>query len=113
METSTLLTIGGSVLGLIGAAYGIITFWMKLSDRITKADAKAKAAETAAQNANVAAAASHMEIDRIRAELVEHRVSVAREYVSTGTLERLESRVISAINSLGARIDGFSRQNGH
>lgn len=113
METSTLITIGGSILGLIGAGYGILTFWMKLSDRITKADAKAHAAEQAANNANISAAAAHLEADRIRSELVDHRVAVAKEYVSTGTLERLESRVIDAINRLGQRLDDFSRQNGH
>lgn len=112
METSTLLTIGG-VLGILVSGYTIVTFWMKLSDRITKANAKAEAAETAAHNASIAVAAAHVETDRIRAELVEHRVSVAREYVSHGTLEKLESRVIGAIDGLGRRLDDFFRQNGH
>lgn len=112
METNSVITaiVGLGVVGGGGGGYAVVTFWMRLSDRITKADAKAEAAETAASNANIAAAAAHLEIDRLKSELVEHRVAVAKEYVSKDTLATLESRVIDAINSLGQRLDNLFKQ---
>ena len=101
-------TIIGTVVGLGatgGSGYAIISFWMRLSDRITHADAKAKAAELAAQNANVAVAAAGLEVERLKADLVDHRVDVAKEYVSKDTLASLENRIVEAINRLGDRFD--------
>lgn len=111
MDTSTLIATIGGLLGICVSGFAVVKFWMHLSDRITEADGKAKAAETAAGAANIATAAAHLEIDRLAAELVEHRVAVAKEYVSKDTLATLESRVIDAINSLGQRLDNLFKQN--
>jgi hypothetical protein len=46
-----------------------------------------------------------LEIERLEKDLVEHRVTVAREYVSKETLTSLESRIVEAINNLGDRLD--------
>jgi hypothetical protein len=105
MDTSTLIATVGGLLGICVSGFAVVKFWMHLSDRITEADAKAKAAETAAGNANIQTAALHLEIDRLKAEHVEHRVAVAKEYVSKETLDKLESRVIEAIQQLSQRID--------
>lgn len=110
MDTNTILAALGSVGVIVTSIYAVIKFWMRLSDRITNADGKAEAAETAANNANIAATAARLEIDRLKNELVEHRVAVAREYVSKDTLATLESRVIDAINSLGQRLDNLFKQ---
>lgn len=114
MEPSTLITTIGGLLAICVSGFAVVKFWMRLSDRITEADAKAKAAETAASNANIQAVALHLEIDRLKAELVEHRVAVAKEYVSKETLDKLESRVIAAIDSLSQRIDrSLASTSGH
>lgn len=111
MDATALISAVGGVAGLIATGYAIVKFWMNLSDRITKADSKAEAAETAAGNANIAVSGMHLEMDRLKTELVDHRVAVAREYVSKDTLATLESRVIDAINSLGQRLDKLFQQN--
>lgn len=112
MDTATIFGVVGALAALGGTAYGVITFWMRLSDRIGAATAKAEAGETAASNANIAVAGMHLEIDRLNSELVEHRVAVAKEYVSKDTLNTLESRVIDAIDRLGQRLDNlFKQQN--
>lgn len=110
METNSVITALLGVGGVGGGGYAVVTFWMRLSDRITKANAKAEAAETAAGHANIAIQGAHLEIDRLKAEVVEHRVAVAKEYVSKDTLNTLESRVIDAINSLGQRLDNLFKQ---
>lgn len=111
METSTLVTVIGSILGIIVAGGTIVTFWMNFATKIANNKAAADAAATSAGNANIAISGMHIEIDRLKGELVEHRVAVAREYVSKDTLATLESRVIDAINSLGQRLDNLFKQN--
>lgn len=101
MDTLTLVGLGS----LCMSGIGILTFWMRFSDRITKADAKAEASEAAAHAANIATAATHLELERLEADLVNHRVDTAKEYVSKGTLESLENRIVDAINRLGDRLD--------
>lgn len=110
MDSSTILSILGGLGGIGASGFAIVKFWMRLSDRITEAEAKAEAAETAAGNANIQVSALRLEVDRVKAELVEHRVAVAKEYVSKDTLATLESRVIEAINSLGQRLDNLFKQ---
>lgn len=85
----------------------IIGVVVRLLDRISKADAKAEAADKTAQAAAISIAANHLEIERLKADLVDHRVAVAKEYVSKDTLVSLENRVIDAINSLGQRLDSL------
>lgn len=43
--------------------------------------------------------------ERLRAELAAFRTEVAKEYVSTLTLERLEERLLAAIERIGDRLD--------
>lgn len=107
MDTPTLIATVAALCAIGGSAIAFATFWMKFSDRITKADDKAKAAEAAANNAVIRGEALNIEVDRLRSEVVEHRVAVAKEYVSKETLTSLESRVIEAINNLGQRLDNL------
>jgi hypothetical protein len=43
----------------------------------------------------------------VEKQLTEHRVAVAKDYVSNDTVRALENRIIAAINTLGDRIDGL------
>lgn len=78
---------------------------VRLMDRLNQAEARAETAEKVANSASIAIQANHLEIDRIKADLVDHRVAVAREYVSKDTLASLETRIVDAINRLGDRLD--------
>lgn len=74
-------------------------------DRLNRAQSKADQVEKEVDAATIAIANSRSEIERIEKELVDHRVVVAREYVSNETLVSLESRIVEAINRLGDRLD--------
>ena len=71
---------------------------VRLMDRLNKSEAKS-------DSAAFATTATNLEMERLRADLVDHRVAVAKEYVSKDTLASLETRIVDAINRLGDRLD--------
>lgn len=87
-----LITVGGLV--------------FRLSGRLTQTEARADAAAKEATAAAIQAAHT----DR---ELVEHRVYVAREYVSNQTIAGLEQKLIEAIDRLGTRLDSLFMARSH
>jgi hypothetical protein len=106
---------GAAITVVLGFAIGWI---VKLTLALSKADAKAEAASIAASNAAVAAASLRVSIenseikmreaiDKTESQLVEHRVYVAREYVSNQTIAGLEDKLIKAIDRLGDRLDSL------
>ena len=97
METSTVIIVGG-VLGALVSAGSIISFWMNFSNRISDANAAATAAGKQASSATA-------RVISLEKELTDLRVEVARDYVSKGTLDGMEKRVVEAINRLGERVD--------
>lgn len=78
---------------LIGSGLAILFFWVRLSDRISTADAKAEAATKSAS-------AAIARVIKTEEELVAHRVMVAAEYVKIGMLNDFRTEVIGAINRL-------------
>lgn len=86
-EVAALIMIGGFLLTLIGFAVGVAV--------------KVQKGESAQESARKA----HERLDGLARELGEFKAEVARDYVSHATLERLEARVIDAINRLGDRLD--------
>ena len=90
-------TISLIVVG-VTSAIGFATFWMTLSGRISDATAKAEAA-------GKQASAATARVISLEKELTDLRVEVARDYVSKGTLDGMEKRVVEAINRLGERVD--------
>ena len=92
----------GSVVAAIVAIGGVI---VRLVDRINKADAKADAAERQAVALSASLSVARLELQSLEADLVDHRVAVAKEYVSKDTLASLETRIVEAINRLGDRLD--------
>lgn len=89
------VTVLSTVIGLV----------VRLMDRLNKSEAKADAAEKTADGAVISFHTNKLEIERVEADLVDHRVAVAREYVSKDTLVSLETRIVDAINRLGDRLD--------
>ncbi len=75
-------------------------FIYRLSGQISETSARSKAAVEIAKTAAAKA-------EQNERALVEHRVSVAREYVTTTTLASLENKVVEAINRLGDRLDSL------
>lgn len=92
----------GVVVTILSICGGVL---VRLTDRLNKAEGKAEAADTKAAAAAISVASNGLEIERLRADLVDHRVAVAREYVSKDTLASLETRIVDAINRLGDRLD--------
>jgi len=45
------------------------------------------------------------QINDVRKDLSEYKESVAKEYVTQTTLEKVEGRIVEAINKLGDRLD--------
>lgn len=79
---------------LVGSFIAILIFWMKLSDRIGSANAAAEEAKNTALSALA-------RVMKTEADLVDHRVMVAAEYVSKTTLGEMRTELLGAINRLG------------
>lgn len=110
MEPVWIWSAVAAVCAVITLQIVIGTVAIKNVDRINKAEAKAIAAKDRADTASIAAAGLNLEIERVEKDLVEHRVAVAREYVSKSTLESLETRIVDAINRLGDRLNDLFDQ---
>lgn len=108
---------GGSIAALM--AFFVAVGWIvKLTLALSRAESTAEAAAKEATAAAVLAASLRgiMEIseskmresvDKVERELVEHRVSVAREYVSNQMLANFEKKLIDAIDRIGSRLDSL------
>ena len=82
---------------LIGAAGFIVTVIVtiiKFTDRLTKAEGAVEASKRAEALA-----------DKVTADLADFRAHVAREYVTSSAIQRIEERLVQAIERLGDRLD--------
>jgi hypothetical protein len=70
------------------------TFWAGWIARIVKGETAAKAVERL-----------EADVAKLRGEFADYKEHVAQTYVSTSTIEQMESRLIDAINRLGDRLD--------
>jgi hypothetical protein len=91
------LAIAVAVASLCVSGVAIITFWMKINNRISEADASAEAANRSASMA----IARVIETEK---QLVDHRVKVAAEYVSKEMLNDFRSELLGAINRLSDQV---------
>jgi hypothetical protein len=98
----------------IGVAAGcaslisILRFWMTYSDRITTAEAAAKAAADTAQEAKKDAHETSEKIAILAASFSLYREQVAREYIHREVMREVEDRLTQAIDRLGVRLDRFT-----
>lgn len=88
----------GALAGLAVACVVIVTFWINLYSRLTKAEADAEAAKKSAAEA-------HEKIALQAASFSLYREQVAREYIHREVMREVEDRLTAAIDRLGERLD--------
>ena len=107
---------GPLLIGAIAPSIAIISFWTRFSDRITKAEEKAKAATEIAQEARVGAHECSEKLALQGAQFSLYREQVAKEYIHRESMREVEDRLTQAIDRLGTRLDRFTEaaiQNKH
>lgn len=85
--------IAGIVM-LAGFLITVVVTVVKFTDRLTKAEGALEIAREAKTQA-----------DKATGDLADFKEKVAREYVTSTAIERLEERLVDAINRLGDRLD--------
>jgi hypothetical protein len=87
---------------------GTLGGWVfKLSGRLAMSDSRIDIATEKAERAALTAQALRVALDQNERDLVDHRVAVAREYVSNQTVAALEGKLIAAVDKLGDRLDAL------
>jgi hypothetical protein len=95
-----------SVLAGVLSASAIVGKWVwELSDRCTTIEKAADEAKKAADSAGLRATTLCMRMDSLERALVEHRVSVAREYVSIDSFSGMKQELLQAIRNVNDRLD--------
>jgi hypothetical protein len=83
---------------LIVPFMGVVGFWMKISSRLTLAEATAEKAEDAAKEANEKSTL-------LSAAFGLYREQIARDYIHREVMREVEDRLTQAIERLGDRLD--------
>lgn len=95
--------------GALFAAVTIIVtlagYIVKVTLRISAAEAKADLAQSRADMAGINVAANTIRVETVAKLLSEHKERIAQDYVSHRSLEQLENRLVDAITRLGDRLD--------
>jgi hypothetical protein len=84
---------------------GILTFMVTFGTLVFRLAARMVKSEEKSESAHLKASAIGVHLDQVERELVEHRVAVAKEYVSQQALASIEIKLIEAINRIGDRLD--------
>jgi hypothetical protein len=113
METATIIAIVGGVGGICMSGIGIVTFWMRFSDRITTAKATADKAKDIAEEAKKDAHEAFEKNAILAASFGLYREQVAKEYIHREAMREVEDRLTAAIDRLGARLDRFTEAAMH
>lgn len=95
----------GLASGAIVAGFTVLSFWLRFSDRITKAHARADAAMVVAEEARAEAKEGSEKTTLLSASFGIYREQVAREYIHREVMREVEERLTSAIDRLGDRLD--------
>ncbi|MCK1322164.1 hypothetical protein IVA94_14935 [Bradyrhizobium sp. 156] len=103
----------GAVAVAIGSLISIVTFWTRYSDRVTKAEGAAKAANDLAAEAKKDAHEANEKVTLLSASFSIYREQVAREYIHREVMREVEDRLTQAIDRLGARLDRFTEATMH
>lgn len=103
-DPTTFAAIGAACSAII-AALTVLGFWIRFSDRLTKAEGAAAAALLRAAEAHKLCEEAHTRITALAAEFGMYRENVAREYIHRATMREIEDRLTNAINRLADRLD--------
>lgn len=95
----------GLASGLVVAAVTVLSFWLRFSDRITKAHAAADLAKAAADDARADAKEASERVAILAASFSLYREQIAREYIHREVMREVEERLTQAIDRLGDRLD--------
>jgi uncharacterized protein HemX len=104
MDASAVAAVGAGM-AAIAAGCTILAFWMRFSDRITKADSKAENAAKRADELAKQIDECHGRITTQAAQFAMYREQVAREYIHRESMREVEDRLTQAIDRLGDRLD--------
>ncbi|WP_316234870.1 hypothetical protein [Bradyrhizobium sp. SZCCHNR1004] len=100
-------------MALLGPAAGaIIALLIRNAVTHTRNEASAKAGQAIANEAKAAAAEAQRLAASLERDLAQFREKVAQEYATVQLIDRLEERLVSALDRIGARFDQFLMQNG-
>lgn len=88
----------GVIAAVVAAGLALIGFWMRLSEKVTKAEGRADAA-------HAVAASAEQEAKLNAFALAEFKEKVARDYVSHESMRQMEDRLVGAIDRLADRMD--------
>ena len=110
MQDSFLLIGAG---GVGGSALAWLAFWLRFSDRVTTANARAEAAQYAAIESKRLSDEAHTRITALAAEFGMYRERVATDYVSKEAMRELKNDLVSAIEAIGAKLDSVLSYERH
>jgi hypothetical protein len=94
----------------IGSVISILTFWTRYSDRITEAEAEAKAAEQAAHGASILAQGLQVKLEAFQKEFADYRESAAIKFVSDRDLIQAENRMAGLVENIQRDIRGVAER---
>ena len=111
VDASLVIAAAVGVCAIAGAIITIVTFWMRFSDRITRAEAAAAAASKEAENAlHVAAEAVeenkviHDRLTRMGAEFALYRERAGDMFVKAPRLDEIETRLVDNMDKTERRL---------
>jgi hypothetical protein len=96
------MTVAGAMVGLL----------IRNAVQHAKNEASAKAGQAIANEAKLAASEALRLSAELEREFALYREKVAQEYASVELINRLEGRLVTALDRIGARFDQFMLQNG-
>jgi hypothetical protein len=108
-----MITIPEWLVGIL--ATGLVTMvGMLIRNAVqhAKNEASAKAGQAIANEAKLAATDALRLAAELEREFAVYREKVAQEYATVQLIDRLEGRLVSALDRMGARFDQFMLQNG-
>ncbi|WP_316205980.1 hypothetical protein [Bradyrhizobium sp. SZCCHNR3058] len=108
-----MITIPEWLVGLLGTAVGaMIALLIRNAVAHTKNEASAKAGQAIANEAKSAAAEAQRLAASLERELAQFREKVAQEYATVQLIDRIEERLVGALDRIGARFDQFLMTQG-
>lgn len=100
-QIQLMATVGATLLGLI-------SFWLKFTRDIAKADARAEAAHAIATAANTLAAAAIAKIELHSNDLNAYKVEAAEKYLVSDDIIQAENRTTRAVEDLRGDVRGMN-----
>ncbi|WLA63901.1 hypothetical protein [Bradyrhizobium diazoefficiens] len=97
------------IVGLVGSGIGVL---IRNAVLHTRNEASAKAGQAIANEAKMAAAEAQRLAASIERDLAQFREKVAQEYATIHLIDRLEERLVKALERIGERFDKFMSLNG-